>query len=339
MRLRLPLIQEHIIDLLPSWKRFFIVFITIFFSIILFIFLILILIDPFDSGRFVTVLPPGISDASPRTANVSRGRDQAFSAAIIGNSRIQMVDPKRLDAGLPYRFVQLSVPGTGALEQAAILSWFARHHRHIDALVIGISDQVCQATAPLKTAHPFPFWLYRGNGEYLASLYSTRALDHAGRRLRLAAGWLTPDDRAGYWDYEAGKAWNFAPLQPSWHKLVPQLQPHDDRHLALPGLDHLLASLATLPVATNVIFVHPPAYLFALPHRDTLAGRMLAACKARLLSYQSQRPRTVILDYLIDDQDMRDPENFMDALHMRGRMARRVEADITALLSQIARSP
>jgi len=46
----------------------------------------LLLIDPYDTGRFPSLGIIGIGDRSMRTADASRGRDPRFNAAVIGNS-------------------------------------------------------------------------------------------------------------------------------------------------------------------------------------------------------------------------------------------------------------
>ena len=86
-------------------------------------------IDPYDTGRSTLLGKPGIRPQGPWTAAASRGRDQAFDAAIIGNSHIQLLSPERLRETTGLSFVQLSTPGSGPREQFAVLNWFLRH-RH-----------------------------------------------------------------------------------------------------------------------------------------------------------------------------------------------------------------
>ena len=69
-------------------------------------------IDPYDTGRSSLLAKPGVRPQGPRTAAASRGRDQAFNGAIIGNSHIQLLSPERLKAATGLDFVQLSVPAT-----------------------------------------------------------------------------------------------------------------------------------------------------------------------------------------------------------------------------------
>src|SRR5262249_31722970 len=60
-------------------------------TIIGLIFAFLLVVDPYDTGRFPTPLPTGVVDIERRTATVSRGRDPRFNAAIFGNSRTFML--------------------------------------------------------------------------------------------------------------------------------------------------------------------------------------------------------------------------------------------------------
>lgn len=316
-----------------NWKRFSKRFLQIFFTGTFILYLSLLIIDPFDSARLPTFMPAGVNDGNPRTANVSRGRDPRFSAAIIGNSRVQLIEPARLSSQLPFSFVQLSVPGSGALEQATLIRWFSRHHRRIDALVFGVDPMLCAQGAMIELKHPFPFWLYRGLGEYLASLYSTRALDYAWRRLLLAIGVLSASDPSGYLNYENERRQNNADFKPGSNAQERiALSPRDDPTLDLSTLEYFLAALDDIPRETPIILVHPPYYLHALLQQGSSSIATLRACKARVLDYAKRRSKILILDYLEDSAMTREAQHFIDADHMRGLLARMIEVDIVAWL-------
>lgn len=323
-----------------GWASFVRSFAFVFAGLTASLYLFLLVIDPFDSGYLPTPMPAGIRDDNARTANISRGRDQRFSAAIIGNSRVQSLAPHRLNEKLPFSFVQLTVPGSGPLEQAATITWFARHHARIAALVIGIDSDVCALGDRIIQSHPFPYRLYGGLGPYLTALYSTRAVDYAWRRLRLAGGWLPQSDPTGYSDYEAGRVWNFMPnVSPEAIARPAILATRDAPDLNLPGLSLIFSTLDRLAPDVPVIFVLPPVYLFSLPAGDALKNRAFGACKARLDAYASARPRTRVLDYLADNAATREAQNFMDADHMRMALARPIEDDIVAWLDSQTTSP
>src|SRR6187455_1266356 len=60
------------------------------------IFALVLIVDPYDSGRVGILGIEGVVDASPRTANASRARDQNFDSAVIGNSTGQLLKPSEL---------------------------------------------------------------------------------------------------------------------------------------------------------------------------------------------------------------------------------------------------
>ena len=103
------------------WRRFLIAFGATLAVAMAVIYAFLVLIDPYDSGRFASLGLAGIADDNPRTANVSRGRDPRFDSAIIGNSTGAMLDPARLSRATGLNFVQLTVSGALVREQLAVL--------------------------------------------------------------------------------------------------------------------------------------------------------------------------------------------------------------------------
>lgn len=110
-----------------------------------------LLIDPYDSGRFGRGWISGIVDENPSTASASRGRDPRFNSAVIGNSHGQLIDPARLSSDSGLKFVQLTVPGSGPREQLTLLRWFMDHHPHIGAIVLTAGLQMVH-TGPLAAS-------------------------------------------------------------------------------------------------------------------------------------------------------------------------------------------
>ena len=93
-----------------GWARFARSFLAVFALGLLLALAAIVALDPLDSGRFPSFTKGGPLDADGRVANVSRGRDARFNAAIIGNSHLMLLDPKRLSAATGLSFVQLAVP-------------------------------------------------------------------------------------------------------------------------------------------------------------------------------------------------------------------------------------
>jgi hypothetical protein len=318
-----------------SWRRFALIGYGGCLAAVPVLFATLVLLDPYDSGRFPTLLPAGTMDTGPSTGNVSRGRDSRFAAAIVGNSHVQLLHPGRLAAESGRAFVQLTSPGSGPREQMLTLAWFARHRARIDAVVVGVDRLACTGDPAMPPIHPFPYWLYGDDLRYLAHLLNPGSVERAGRGFRIAFGARPAADPAGFVDYEA----DFrdvvfrppsSPGEPA--DLTPQARPG----LAFPGIDHLEAQLDTLPRATAVVFVMAPMHVGALPRAGSADALRMTGCKARLHEAVARRPRWAFLDFLSDDAWSRDAANFMDATHYRAPFARRIEAEIAAALRRLA---
>jgi len=288
------------------------------------IFALVILVDPYDSGRFGFIDIKGIRDESPRTANASRGRDPQFSAAVFGNSTGQLLKPAELSQATGVRFVQLTIPGTGPREQLVLLRWFVRHHAQADALVIVTDPVWCTDDPTLPIRNPFPFWLYSDSPiEYLGRLFSSRALGRLVRRVQLGLGLRTPSARDGYWNYELLGPGEFRPAPPP-------TEPADSAPVAetqFPAIEQLasfIANVANVPV----VLVMPPMMASNLPRPETREAARLAACKVALARLVAGRPRSNFLDFRVDDPLTRDQKHFLDPIHYRAPVARHMEQRI-----------
>jgi hypothetical protein len=295
-------------------------------------FVFIVVVDPYDSGRFPSIGLVGISDETQRTANVSLGRSSGFNAAIFSNSHGQLLDPARLTQQTGLSFVQLAIPGADAPEQLAMLHWFIRHHVRIGALVLAADTRWC-----VPNPHPwswFPFWLYGDSDfQYLINLLNTRAGGAAIRRIRHALRLIKPSDPRGYDDYERG-------IRPGYTFDFPTPPPPpafdtsavDPGAYPFPAIDRLAVELAAAPADTPIVILFPPEYYSELP-REAAAASPIAACKARLARLASGAPRRGFLDYFVDSPMARDGGNFDDLEHYRARVARQLEADIARILN------
>jgi len=292
------------------------------------IFALVILVDPYDSGRFGFIGIKGISDESPRTANASRGRDPQFSAAVFGNSTGQLLKPTELSQATGLRFVQLTIPGTGPREQIVLLRWFVRHHAGADALVIVTDPVWCTDDPALPIFNPFPFWLYSDSPiEYLGRLFSSRALGRLIRRVELGLGLRTPSAPDGYWNYELLGHGEFRPAPPP-------NEPADPAAVAetqFPAIEQLAGFIANVP-NVPVVLVMPPMIASYLPRPGGRGAARLAACKGALARLVAGRPHSNFLDFRVDDPLTRDQKNFLDAGHYRAPVARRMEQRIAESL-------
>jgi hypothetical protein len=307
------------------WRRFALTFLGVFGGGVGLLYLALLVIDPYDTGRFPTFMKTGVVDEGQRTSNASHGRDPRFTAAVIGNSRGQMLDPAKLSAATGMDFVQLTTPASGPVEQMTMLRYFMAYHRKIDAIILTVDERWCGHDQSLPIILPFPFWLYRGNAEYLAHFFSTRALTFAARRIKMEIGIVPADDARGYQDYETGHYRNFnpGPLQ----RVEPPAVASRDTPFA--GFELLDPVLASLPVTTHVVFLMSPVYQVFLDHElDPQIIADLPRCKAEVAARAEARPNTSFLDYFHESPISHDAENFMDTQHFRLNIARLLEARI-----------
>ena len=315
-----------------DWRRFVTTFLAILLVGLALLYALIIAIDPYDTGRYPTPMPPGVSDENQQTASASNGRNPAFDAAVFGNSHGMLLSPTRLTniTGLP--FVQMTSPGSGPREQMILMRWFIRHHARVKAFVLAADQTWCTHDSAIPMLYQFPPWLYADNEfEYLAHMLNTRSLTAAYRRVLVALGFVKPTNPDGYWDYEAGRAWNFRPETPKGGTLAPILSDSIDR--SFPALTALDEVLAKLPADTPIVVVMPPQFYTLLPRAGSPAAVELAACKAELAARVEARARSGFLDYLNDTPATRNPENFMDWEHYRANIARQIEADIAAIIA------
>jgi hypothetical protein len=312
-----------------AWRRWLLVFCGLYFGAGSLLFALLLLIDPYDTGRFPSFGIVGIADRSMRTADASRGRDQHYNAAVIGNSTGQRLDPYRLSEMTGYRFIQVAIPKLGPQEQLVLMRWVISHHPDYGALVVVTDPIWCSPDPNRPLDDPFPFWLYGGDLEYLANVVSSKALDRAVWRIQIALGMRQAVDPVGFTDYLRDGERPFsdppAPVTPEALGVV-QSRP------GLPWVDRLHAFLATVPQRVRVLLVMPPVHFSALPQPGSKQAAVIEACKAALKQAVGDRPHGGFLDFRVDIAGTHDATDFVDLVHYRHKLAHQVEDAIAARL-------
>ena len=158
-----------------------------------------LVLDPYSSGRFTPFMKVYIATDDVRFANVGRARDPQFTAAIIGNSRMMRLSPEQLDGLTGLRFVSLAMPGVGPAEQIASARAFIGHHPGEIVVVWGLSNEWCEVQPPTT---PFPFWLYdkfrsRILAKHTLPENSVRATQ---RKIKMLIGWSQAKSTADGYD-------------------------------------------------------------------------------------------------------------------------------------------
>jgi len=297
----------------------------------------IILIDPYDTGYFPSLLGPGVVDDNDVTAIAGRGRDSRFNAAIFGNSHGLLLDPARLTPATGLRFVQLTTLGSGPREQLALIRYFLRRHTDVKALVLAADRMWCTHDPTLRNtlvpaSYRFPDWLFgESRLRYVANMLSLRPFRLMRRRILLAMGRIAPIDPVGVAAYPAN--WDFA-AEPD---AIPEPPiPLNGRQVstAFPAIDGLEALLATLGREIAVVVAMPPLHSTLLPQPGTLQAAELANCKARLARAVAGR-RGGFLDFLVDSPLSRERSNFFDLQHIRENVARAMEPQIVSALNGV----
>jgi hypothetical protein len=318
-----------------AWRGFVVRFVAVFFAALAVVLAFIVLVDPYDVGRFPTLGISGISDDNQRTENVSLGRSKKFNAAIFGNSHGQLLDPERLSQATGLSFVQLAIPGANAPEQIAMIHWFVRHHARIGALVIAADERWC-GTDPQPWKW-FPFWLYGDSDvQYLVNSLNSRSAGAGIRRIKNAFGLVNASNPRGYDDYEIGIAKDYRfdfPLPSA--KPAPtasEIAAVELGNRPFPAIDRLAAEIAAAPADTPLVILFPPQYYATLPD-EAYAAAVLKECKARFARLATGAPRRGFLDFFVDSPITRDSDNFNDIEHYRAPVARRIEQEIAGVLT------
>ena len=333
-----PDIAQH-----RSWRRFAAAFAWTAAGLLGGYLALATLVDPYDSGRSRLLSAGGVRPQGPRTAAASRGRDPAFTGAIIGNSHIQLVEPSRLGALTGIPFVQLSVPATGPGEQFLLLDWYLRHHPNPAALVVAADEYWCTDDPALPNAKPFPFWLFSDSvPAYLRGLMRFSVAQEVVGRI----GWLLrarrPLARAdGWWDYEPDylrQGYADDPrLVADRDKRAPDA-PDPGRAGPFPAAERFAALLARVPAATPVLLVFPPLYAPGLPRPGTAREAAEAACKGAVRAALATHPASAVLDWRRDRPELHDSAQFFDQTHYRHPLARHLTDEMGASLRRLLQS-
>jgi hypothetical protein len=326
------------------WRRFAITLVAGTLALLAAVVVLAFAVDPYDTGRSPLFEKAGVRPQGPRTANPSRGRDPAYNAMIVGNSRIQLLSPERLNQATGLNFVQLAVPGSGPKEHMTLIGWFLRHRKEPPkALVVSVDDMWCTSDPELTNEKPFPFWLYSADPlEYAKGLVRFDIIEELPRRLAYIFG--TDEERArpdGYWDYEPeynGLGFMTNPairkrLEENPHAAAPRFErdPREGQR-RFPAAERFREIAASLPEETALILVIPPAYRNAQPPAGTEKAFSDQACKAAITAAAKVHARTALIDWRVDRPENREPELFFDALHYRQPIARTIEGDVAKAL-------
>lgn len=320
-------------DTSPGWARSLSACVGTLVGGLLLLFALMIVVDPYDSGRFGLLGIDGVDDRTTFTAAASRARDMSFDSAIIGNSTAQMLEPVGLSRATGLRFVQLYMTGANPREQLAVVDFFLRHHPRPGALVFAVDPAWCAHVAVASPPGVFPYWLY-GNSSlvYLAHLLSWPAVEHAFQRIAIGLGRHARMDPTGFFSYE--DIWLPGTFRDANAPRDPTPAAGDAEREIFPDVAELDRLVKRLPIETAIIILVPPTLASKVAAPGTPAATDRAACNAALQRIVAGRPRSNFINYRIDNALTRNPANFADYIHYRPILASKMSEGIAASIAE-----
>ncbi|RZN15452.1 hypothetical protein CWO90_41550 [Bradyrhizobium sp. Leo121] len=296
---------------------------------LLLLYALMILVDPYDTGKFGFLGIDGVDDRNTLTSAASRARDPNFDSAIIGNSTAQMLEPTELSKATGLNFVQLYMTGGNPHEQLMLLDFFLRHHKRVRALVFVVDPWWCHHVPIQSPPGTFPDWLYGESSlPYATHLLSWTTIERTFQRLSIGLGWHQRRDPTGFFSYE--DIW----LPGTFREISPPRDPPPAATVAeremLPDVARLDAAVKKLPAETSVVIVVPPTLQSKMPQPGTPAAADREACNAALKRVVAGRPNSNFINYRIDNALTRDRANFADFIHYRPSIASKIQEGIVA---------
>jgi hypothetical protein len=292
------------------------------------IFVPVILLDPYGTGRFTPIQRTDIATADNNYANPARIRDPRFNAAIIGNSRSMRLAPHRLNQQTELSFVTLAMPGLDPQTQITVADAFIRARRGEKlTLVWGLGDEWCRSHHDLI---PFPRWLYEPSQVlYLANLVNTAAIRTALRRARILLGFRRP----------LGTLDGYEPDHPFWNRktdptVLLATSPSTEGEPVeadMPFIRQLGRFVSDLNDKVTLVLVFHPIYERYMPIPGGSADQRLRRCKSEIDRFAS---RSSFIDMQARPELASRVESFLDAGHYKDDIAIEVEQAIASRLAR-----
>lgn len=327
-------------DLHESWARWIRIYLTATLATTLALWGLLILLDPFSTGRLTFIRRIHVATTHLLLGHAARVRDPRFNAAIIGNSHALPLDPRRIGGATRLRFTQLGAAGLYPIEMYVLANAFQRHHPNVDAFVVMLDEMFCDIQ-PREIREPadFPAFLFEGSDlDYARQLLFPAAFEAAFWRAGILLGFAGEPGRPDGFD-----PINFLPR--TWAARQTRIAGYQRPTGAPsaggppPAMALLQSFLAGLPPNAAVVLFFTPIPVTTLPAPGSAAMRWLDQCKSGYRDIANRRPRTVLVDRMLEDGFSSNLSNFEDSIHVRNQVAPVLEADIVAALRALSNRP
>ncbi len=310
-----------------SWSRFARWFFGAGAGLGAFLYLLIFMIDPFDTLLFSPPLDRAPVASNARFSFPALARSSGYDSAVIGTSTSRLLRPEMLNRLFDARFANLSMNSATAYEQFRLAGVFARHHPDAKTMILGIDLVWCKAgEEPEKyTPRPFPEWMYDNNpyNDFL-NHFDLYTIEQAGRQAGTLLGVRKLKyGRDGYTNFLPDPAaYDLAKVRASLavsrsnglaeQKAPAGLDPGELNFPALPMLRELLSQFSG--ETRKILYIAP--YHFA---RQAVPGSKSAVewreCKKRIGGIAAQIPNTTAADFLIESPFTTTDSNYWDPIH------------------------
>ncbi|MBE7729991.1 hypothetical protein [Komagataeibacter sp. FXV3] len=325
-----------------AWKHFCMLALGTMLALGGGLYLFIVTVDPWDVLPLSPRLPRIPITSNARYTMPALARNTRFDSVMLGTSTSRLIQPAVMDRALGTHFLNMSMNSASPWEQARELDTFLRAHPSPRIVMIDVDAAWCHERPGSLTSpnRPWPEWMY-GHPAWtgylhMASLY---ALQEAANQFLWLVGLKA--QRFGLDGYTS-----FVPPDDQYVRLQGRVQAAFDHWAppdntpAPPGMAGtppatmaLLDSMVgRMPASTIRILWFPPASAFLHGTAGGIASTRLQACRLGVERIAAHRPNVIALDFNHDSPLTENRDNFWDPLHYRIPVARRLMADITAVV-------
>lgn len=303
------------------WQKFVFYFLGVAGSFIFFIWLFIVLIDPWGmlplSLPFMNRIP---ISTNARYSFPALSISKQFNSAIIGTSTSRLLQPTILNGAFHTSFVNLSMNASTPWEQEKMLALFVKHHPNPKVVILNMDAMWCFID-PHYSNRPFPEWMYEGSPwkGYL-KMANQYALQEAFNQF----AWLVGLKKQRYGSD------GFTPLLPDNFVYMPEKvdkafkewvqadnSPVNGRVVKQPALKRLQHMVDILPTHTIKIIFIPPFSAELYGKKGGWSNVSWSACKANFALIAKQTPNTIAIDFAIPNKITQQRSNFVDPIHYR----------------------
>lgn len=322
-----------------NWNKFWPRTIGLTLTLMLAIYILIILVDPYDSFSISIPAERVPIVTNQRFSYPAIAKDDSFDSLIIGTSTTRLLNPDILDLEFNTKFANLSMNSATAYEQYKIYDLFRRNHASIKYMVIGVDGVWCgtRQNPDKYTFRPFPPWLYDDNkwNDFLY-MFNDKGLENSVRLIEYWAGKREPkyaingysnflDDDSQYDLKKAvnnlyGNSRKKKEFTEKYMASKNALVTDNEINYTFPIHDLMGDILRTLDKDTIKII------LFVPYHYKNIYGRVehYEQCKSEISKLSSNFENIHLVDFMFFSDITTKDSNYWDSLHYRLDIAEQI---------------